>query len=295
MQVSSDRAFSKKTVNGAPGSSRGRGTNYNPRVPIPLRRFSQNWLANDELATALVGSMEPRDGDHFLEIGPGGGRMTRALLAHDARVTAIELDERCCEALETLAEATTGRLTVKQADVLDFDPGDIGGHRLRFVGNLPYAIASPIIRWTAKHHGLVVDAHYMVPAEVAERMLAPVGSSARGLLSVLVGWFFDGTVVRRLGPGAFRPEPKIDSSFVALRPHEPPACAASGPHRRAVVQGAFAHRRKTLLNSLRQSGWQRDDIETALTVAGIDAAARAQDTEVTQFARLAEALPELGT
>ncbi len=271
-------------------------------MPIPLRKFSQNWLVNDELAVALVRSMQPRDGDHFLEIGPGEGRMTRALLRHDVKVTAVEVDQRCCAALETLAGDSAGRLSVIHSDVLDFDPAGLanaGGLSdpsepgLRFVGNLPYAVASPILRWTAKHHDLVLDAHYMVPADVAERMLAAPGSSARGLLSVLVGWFFDGEVVRRLGPGAFRPPPKIKSAFVRLTPHEPPACAAGKAHRRAVVQGGFAHRRKTLVNSLRQSGWQRDDIEDALAAAGIDAGARAEAVEVAQFARLAEELPEL--
>jgi len=272
-------------------------------MPIPLRKFSQNWLANDELAIALVGSIQPHDGDHFLEIGPGEGRMTRALLQHHVKVTAIEVDKRCCEALEALADDSDGRLSVIHRDVLNLDPttlsepGGIGGLRkpgLRFVGNLPYAIASPILRWTAKHHDVVRDAHYMVPADVAERALAAAGSSARGLLSVLVDWFFDGKVVRRLGPGAFRPQPKIESAFVRLTPHEPPACAAENPHHRAVVQGSFAHRRKTLVNSLRQSGWERDDIEVALAAAGIDAGARAEVVEVAQFARLAEELPELG-
>ena len=243
------------------------GTNYNPDVPVPLRRFSQNWLVNDELATALVRSIQPHEGDHFLEIGPGEGRMTRALLQHHVKVTAIELDKRCCKALEALADDSDGRLSVVHSDVLD---------------------------WTAKHHDLVRDVHYMVPADVAERMLAAAGSSARGLLSVLVGWFFDGKVVRHLGPGAFRPQPKIKSAFVRLTPHEPPACAAENPHRRAVVQGGFAHRRKTLANSLRQSGWERDDIEVALAAAGIAAGARAEVVEVAQFARLAEELPELG-
>jgi 16S rRNA (adenine1518-N6/adenine1519-N6)-dimethyltransferase len=262
-------------------------------VPTPLRKFSQNWLANDELAEALVRTVAPRAGDRFLEIGPGEGRMTRALLVHDISVTAVELDARCCEALAHVAEASGERLTVIRRDILEFDPGDAGIGELRFIGNLPYAVASPILRWTAKHHLRVLDAHYMVPADVAHRMLAPPGSSERALLSVLIGWFFDGEIVRRLGPGAFRPAPTIDSAFVRLIPHEPPSCSASGPHRRAVVRGAFAHRRKKLTNSLRQTGWERADIVTALEAAGIDVAARAEVVEVEQFARLAEALPEL--
>ncbi|HJO29532.1 MAG TPA: 16S rRNA (adenine(1518)-N(6)/adenine(1519)-N(6))-dimethyltransferase RsmA [Acidobacteriota bacterium] len=262
-------------------------------MPVPLRRFSQNWLANDELAVALVRSMKPRSGDHFLEIGGGEGRMTRALLQHDVRVTTIEVDKRCCETLEALARNSAGKLSVIHSDVLEYDPPKSNGHELRFVGNLPYAIASPILRWTVEHHKIVSDAYYMVPMDIAKRILAAAGSSERALLSVLIGWFFDGKMLRRLGPGAFRPEPKIKSAFVRLQPHEPPSCAARRQHWETVVQGSFAHRRKTLLNSLRQSGWQRDEIERALAAVDIDISTRAESLKVIQFARLAEELPEL--
>jgi len=264
-----------------------------PRVPVPLRKFSQNWLANDELADALVRSMGAGPKDRFLEIGPGEGRMTRALLGTGAMVTAVELDERCCGVLNELAEESSGRLRVIPRDILEFDPAELGEAPVRFVGNLPYAVTSPILRWTARHHRAVIDAHYMVAADVAARMLAAAGDSERGLLSVLVEWFFAGAIVRRLGPGAFRPQPKIDSAFVRLSPHEPPPCSAAGPHRRAVVQAAFAHRRKTLANSLRLAGWRREDIAAALRDAGIDERARAQSVELRQFARLAEVLPEI--
>ena len=129
--------------------------------------------------------------------------------------------------------------------------------------------------------------------DIAKRILATAGSSERGLLSVLIGWFFDGKMIRRLGPGAFRPEPKIKSAFVRLQPHEPPSCTARQQHWETVVQGSFAHRRKTLLNSLRQSGWQRDEIERAVAAVDIDISARAESLKVIQFARLAEELPEL--
>lgn len=237
--------------------------------------------------------MKPQSGDHFLEIGGGEGRMTRALLQHDVTVTTIEIDTRCCETLEALARNSAGRLSVIHSDVLKYDPPASSGSQLRFVGNLPYAIASPILRWTVKHHKIVFDAYYMVPIDIAKRMLARAGSSERTLLSVLVGWCFDGKVIRRLGPGAFRPEPKIKSAFVHLQPHEPPVCTAHQQHRQAIVQGGFAHRRKTLLNSLRQSGWQRDEIERAFATIGIDMGARAEALRVIQFARLAEELPEL--
>jgi len=237
--------------------------------------------------------MKPRSGDHFLEIGGGEGRMTRALLQHDVRVTTIEVDKRCCETLEALARNSSGKLSVIHSDVLEYDPPKSNGHELRFVGNLPYAIASPILRWTVEHHKIVSDAYYMVPMDIAKRILAAAGSSERALLSVLIGWFFDGKMLRRLGPGAFRPEPKIKSAFVRLQPHEPPSCAARRQHWETVVQGSFAHRRKTLLNSLRQSGWQRDEIERALAAVDIDISTRAESLKVIQFARLAEELPEL--
>ena len=262
-------------------------------MPQPLRRFSQNWLANDELAEALVKAIAPRPAERFLEIGPGEGRLTRALLARGARLTAGELDERCCELLDELEPGTAGELTVIRGDILEFDPQTLGDEAIRLVGNLPYAIASPILRWTARYHERVADAHYMVPMDVAERMLAPAGDSRRALLSVLVEWFFAGEIVRRLGPGAFRPPPKIDSAFVRLTPHATPPCRAPGPHRRRVVEAAFAHRRKTLANSLQHAGWSRGAVVTALRGAGIEATARAQTVEIEQFARLAEALPEL--
>ena len=237
--------------------------------------------------------MKPQSGDHFLEIGGGEGRMTRALLQHDVTVTTIEIDTRCCETLEALARNSAGRLSVIHSDVLKYDPPASSGSQLRFVGNLPYAIASPILRWTVKHHKIVSDAYYMVPMDIAKRILATAGSSERGLLSVLIGWFFDGKMIRRLGPGAFRPEPKIKSAFVRLQPHEPPSCTARQQHCETVVQGGFSHRRKTLLNSLRQSGWQRDEIERAVAAVDIDISARAESLNVIQFARLAEELPEL--
>ena len=265
-------------------------------MPIPLRKYSQNWLANDELAVALVSEIKPRPGDHVLEIGPGEGRLTRALLRYPISVTAVELDPRCAMVLRKLRDDVSvadASLTVIEQDVLEFDPGSIAGSdTLRLVGNLPYAITSPILRWTVKHRRLVEDAHYMIPTDIAQRLLAPPGASERGLITVMVGWFYETEAVRRLGPGAFRPQPKIESSFIRLRRREPPVCNAPGPHRRAVVSGAFAHKRKKLRNSLQQTGWSRDDVTRATDQAGIAADARAEAVSIEEFARLIDALPE---
>jgi len=262
---------------------------------IPLRKYSQNWLANDELAVALVGEIAPRHGDCFLEIGPGEGRLTRALLRHPVSVAAVEIDPRCAAALRALRDdmgVADAALTVIEHDVLAFDPGSIAASdALRFVGNLPYAITSPILRWTVKHHRLVEDAHYMIPTDIAERLQASPGAPGRGLITVMVGWFYETETLRRLGPGAFRPPPKIESSFVRLRRREPPACDAPGAHRQAVVSGAFAHRRKKLHNSLHQAGWSRGDVATAIDQVAIAPGVRAEELSIEEFARLIDALP----
>ena len=265
-------------------------------MPIPLRKYSQNWLANDELAIALVNEINPRPGDRLLEIGPGEGRLTRALLRHPVSVTAVELDPRCATVLRKLRDDVSvadASVTVIEQDVLEFDPGSIAGSdTLRFVGNLPYAITSPILRWTVKHHRLVEDAHYMIPTDIAQRLQAPPGASERGLITVMVGWFYETEAVRRLGPGAFRPPPKIESSFIRLQHREPPACRAPGKHRRAVVAASFSHKRKKLRNSLQHAGWSRDDVARATDQAGIAADTRAEAVSIEEFARLIDALPE---
>ncbi len=248
-------------------------------------------MVNDDLAVALVHLIGPAPGERFVEIGAGQGIMTKALLAHPVSLTAIEVDPQCCALLTEMGKGKD--LTVIHGDVLQSDPTSLGIESpVRLVGNLPYAISSPILRWTVEHRASFVDAHYMLPEDVGDRALAPAGSTARGLLSVLVQWEFEGETLRRLGPGAFRPPPKIDSSFVRLRHRSAPACDADPVHRSAVLQAAFLHRRKTLSNSLQHAGWARATVERACSAAGIDPGLRAQALSIEQFAHLVEELPQ---
>lgn len=259
--------------------------------PRAKRKYSQHWLANDDLAVALVRLIEPRPEDRFLEIGPGQGRLTMALLRHPVSVTSVEVDPECCALL--LERSGGAALRVVHADVLSVDPTTLGIEPpARAVGNLPYAISSPILRWTVDHSQLFADAHFTLALEVAERVLAEPGSPHRGLLSVIVQWEFEGEILRKLGPGAFRPPPKVDSAFVRLRRREPVPCIASRPHRERVVQAAFAHRRKTLANSLSHEGWGKEAVLRACETAGLDPGGRAEVLTLESFARLSEALPE---
>jgi 16S rRNA (adenine1518-N6/adenine1519-N6)-dimethyltransferase len=260
-------------------------------VSAALRKWSQHWLVNDDLARALVRLIGPQPEERFLEIGAGQGLLTRALLDHEISLTAIEVDPQCVALLTGLGDGKD--LTVVHSDVLQIDPSSLGIEApIRLVGNLPYAISSPILRWTVKYGASFSDVHFMLPEDVAERAFAAPGSAARGLLSVLVQWAFEGAILRRLGPGAFRPPPKIDSAFARMRRRTPPPCEASPEHVEFVLQAAFQHRRKTLSNSLQAAGWRKGTIDEACSAAEVAPGLRAQALTVEQFARLAERLPQ---
>lgn len=252
------------------------------------RRWGQHWLASDSLARGLVAGIRPRSGDRFLEIGPGRGKLTRALLEHPVRILAVEIDPACCERLEPLVAESEGRLRVENLDVLEADdriPWEEGPFRL--VGNLPYNVSSPVLRWTVERFDQVVDAHYMLQREVAERVATDPGGRTYGYLSVMVQAGFEVDLLERLSPGAFRPQPKVESAFVRLRPRD------EAPGDRgwlAVARAAFAHRRKKLSNALALGGWSSDQIASACAASGVDPDDRAERLAPEDYRRLAAAL-----
>lgn len=260
------------------------------RMHATRRKWGQHWLASQELARDLIGLVGPAAGESFLEIGPGRGRLTAALLEHPVHVVAVEVDAACCELLAALP-AGADRLRVIHADILDADeqiPWEAGPFRA--VGNLPYYVSSPILRWTARQGERLVDAHYTVQLEVAERVVAPAGSRAYGLLSVLVQSAFEAHLLRRLPPGAFRPPPRVESAFLRLQPRS----AADRPPDPAgwifVAEAAFAHRRKKLANALALAGFAAERVAGACRKAGVDPGARAERLSPEDFARLGAAL-----
>lgn len=253
------------------------------------RRWGQHWLASDALAADLVALMALEEGERVLEIGPGTGRMTRALLDAGARLVAVEVDPDCCERLRPLVEA--GALELVESDVLEADesiPWERGPFRV--VGNLPYNVSSPILRWTVERRSRLLDAHYMLQAEVADRVAAPPGSRTYGLLSVLVQAAFEPRVLQRLSPGAFRPAPRVDSAFVCLEPVSGGGHAADLPLWIGAAEAAFTHRRKTVQNALRLAGYETERVRVALERVGVDPASRAERLDVSTFARLGREL-----
>ncbi len=237
------------------------------------KTLGQHWLASKRLADDLVTLIDLCEGDHVIEIGPGTGLLTTALLDRGAHVTAIEIDPRCADHLE--AELGDRPLEVIRADIrnipIDQLPWQHGPVHL--VGNLPYNLSGPILRWTAANRGRIKDAHFMLQREVADRITASEGSRVYGALSVQMQWQFEVDILKRLSPGAFRPPPKVQSAFLRLRPLAESA-RPTGADR--LVRAGFAQRRKTLQRALAAAGWQKEHVSAALGRLDIRLDARAE-------------------
>jgi 16S rRNA (adenine1518-N6/adenine1519-N6)-dimethyltransferase len=254
------------------------------------KSLGQNFLLDFNLIARIARAAGPLEGIDVVEIGPGPGGLTRALLAQGARgVIAIERDARALAALEEIAERNPGRLAIVAADALAIDArGLLGGARARVVANLPYNIASALLvswlsvePWPPWYDRLVL----MFQREVAERIVALPGSKAYGRLSVLAGWRTEARILFDVAPRAFVPPPKVTSSLVALVPREQPLLCDRAALER-LTQAAFGQRRKMLRQSLKSLAV---DPIALLAAASIEPTARAEDIPVAGFVALAQA------
>jgi 16S rRNA (adenine1518-N6/adenine1519-N6)-dimethyltransferase len=257
------------------------------------KSLGQNFLLDLNLTGRIARAAGPLDGVTVIEIGPGPGGLTRALLAHGAaRVVAIERDERAIAALAEIAEHYPGRLDVVAADALTFDPRPrLAGGRARIVANLPYNIATALLvgwltaePWPPWFDRLVL----MFQREVAERITASPGSKSYGRLSVLAGWRSEASILFDIAPSAFVPAPKVTSSVVELVPRTAPLPCESSRLQK-VTEAAFGQRRKMLRQSLKSLG--RDPLPL-LAAAQIEQTARAEDIPVEGFVALARAFAD---
>jgi 16S rRNA (adenine1518-N6/adenine1519-N6)-dimethyltransferase len=240
------------------------------------------------LTTRIARAAEPLENITVVEIGPGPGGLTRALLALGARrVIAVERDERALSALEEIAARYPGRLTIVAGDALTVDlQAELGPERARVVANLPYNIATALLvgwltvePWPPWYDQLVL----MFQREVAERIVARPGGKDYGRLAVLAGWRSEAKILFDVAPSAFVPPPKVTSSVVRLVPRPVPlACDAKALQR--VTEAAFGQRRKMLRQSLKSLGV---DAAALLEASGIAPTARAEDIPVEGFVTLA--------
>jgi 16S rRNA (adenine1518-N6/adenine1519-N6)-dimethyltransferase len=222
-----------------------------------------------------------------IEIGPGPGGLTRALLDEGAaRVVAIERDPRCLAALAELAARYPGRLELVDGDALALDPVALSGTPRRIAANLPYNIATTLLlRWLDRI-GEYESLTLMFQREVAERLVATPRTPAYGRLSVLVQWLCEARILFDIPPQAFTPPPKVTSSVVRLIPRAVPQAPADKATLERVTRAAFGQRRKMLRSSLKSLGVP---VEGLLSEAGIDGTARAEELSVVEFCALARA------
>ena len=255
------------------------------------KSLGQNFLLDLNLTTRIARAAEPLENVTIVEIGPGPGGLTRALLALGARrVVAVERDERALAALAEIAERYPGRLDVVAGDALKIDLREaLGPERARIVANLPYNIATALLvdwltaePWPPFYDQMVL----MFQREVAERIVAKPGSKAYGRLSVLAGWRTEARILFDVAPSAFVPPPKVTSSVVRLTPRPVPLPCDSALLQR-VTEAAFGQRRKMLRQSLKSLG---SDPMPLLDADGIAPTARAEEIPVEGFVNLARAL-----
>jgi 16S rRNA (adenine1518-N6/adenine1519-N6)-dimethyltransferase len=253
------------------------------------KSLGQNFLLDLNLIDRIARVAGPLQGVTVFEVGPGPGGLTRALLAADARVIAVERDERALAALAELGEHYAGRLTVFAGDALEFDPRPHLRGPARVVANLPYNIATQLlVRWLSVepwppwYDRLVL----MFQREVAERIVAAPGGKSYGRLSVLAQWRTQAKILFDIKSSAFVPPPKVTSSLVELIPRVSPlACDLKALER--VTEAAFGRRRKMLRQSLKPLA---ADPLPLLAAAGIDPAARAEQIPVEGFIKIANIL-----
>lgn len=248
----------------------------------PRKYFGQHFLHDRNIIDKILAGIAPRADEHFVEIGPGHGALTRPLLERVGRLDVIEIDRDLAAELTT--EFTDPKFSIHVGDALKFDFAKLGAGDgvLRLVGNLPYNISTPLLFHILDHHRRFRDIHVMLQKEVVERMTAPPGNRTYGRLTVSLAARCRVESLFVVRPGSFTPAPRVDSAVARLIPD---------PERRAkiideavfdrVVAQAFNQRRKRLANALRSI-----ITESQIEALGIDPGARAETLDIDAFIRL---------
>ncbi|WP_396449669.1 16S rRNA (adenine(1518)-N(6)/adenine(1519)-N(6))-dimethyltransferase RsmA [Actinomadura sp.] len=257
----------------------------------PTKTLGQNFVIDANTVRRIVRAAGPSPDDVVIEVGPGLGSLTLALLPEVRRVVAVEIDPALAAELPaTVAARAPGlaeRLEVVRADAMKL--ADVPGPApTALVANLPYNVAVPVVLHLLAALPSLRTALVMVQAEVADRMTAAPGSKIYGVPSVKLAWYGEARRAGAVGRAVFWPAPNVDSGLVAFTRREPPPTAASREEVFAVVDAAFAQRRKTLRAAL--AGWAGSAAaaEEALRAAGVDPRARGEALDVAAFARIAE-------
>lgn len=255
------------------------------------KSLGQNFLMDLNLTAKIARQAGDLAGCDVLEVGPGPGGLTRALLYEGARkVLVIEKDPRCLPVLQSLADHSPGRVQIIEGDALAVDARQYLKPPVRVVANLPYNVGTELlIRWlTPQEWPPFWDSlTLMFQKEVAERIVAKPGSKAYGRLSILTQWRASAKIVMEIPPQAFTPPPKVTSAVVQIEKRDEMLFPANEATLTNLVARAFGQRRKMLRASLKSLS---PDIETVLTATGIKPTERAENLSIEEFCALARAL-----
>jgi 16S rRNA (adenine1518-N6/adenine1519-N6)-dimethyltransferase len=256
----------------------------------PTKQRGQNFVIDANTVRRIVRTSGVGPDDVVVEIGPGLGSLTLELLATTARVIAVEIDPVLAEQLpKTVVDRAPGlvwKLELVQADALRVEKLP-GPPPTALVANLPYNVSVPVLLHFLERFSSLQTALVMVQSEVAHRLAAGPGSRTYGIPSLKARWWADVELAGNIGRSVFWPTPNVDSALVALRRHEPPAAADLRERTFALVDAAFAQRRKTLRAALATTFGSPAEAEAALRSADIDPSARGERLTIADFARLA--------
>ena len=260
------------------------------RATRPRKRFGQNFLEDGAIVSRIESAVAPRLRDHVVEIGPGRGALTEALVSNGCYLDAIELDRDLTAGL-LAAFSIYPRFKLHSADALEFDYAALldnadSGERLRVVGNLPYNISTPLIFKLLENTAIIEDMHFMLQLEVVKRLAAEPGGGDWGRLGIMAQYHCCVEHLFDVPPTAFNPPPKVQSAIVRLTPwRSSPYPPVDVETLRSTLQAAFAQRRKTLRNNLRGIA-----TDAQLEALDIDPGARAETLELTDFIAIANQL-----
>jgi 16S rRNA (adenine1518-N6/adenine1519-N6)-dimethyltransferase len=249
----------------------------------PKTSLGQHFLVDPNTIDKIVRLSEVRPGDRVLEVGPGLGTLTAALVAAGTHVIAVEQDRALAPALEEVL-AGSGRVRIIWADALSVDYGALlRGRRTALVANLPYQIATPLVMRLLEERPEVEAITVMVQKEVGQRLVAEPGSASYGAVSAKIAYLAQAELLARISRRVFLPEPAVDSVVVGLRRRARPPVAGLRERIFAVIEAGFAQRRKTIRSALRNAGVDPGRLEAAFAAAGVDPETRAERLGLEEF------------
>jgi 16S rRNA (adenine1518-N6/adenine1519-N6)-dimethyltransferase len=251
----------------------------------PKTSIGQHFVTDPNTVRKIVSLAGIEPGDRVIEVGPGLGALTLALVEAGADVVAVEADRR----LEPVLAEVVPEVQVVWADAMRIDPARLAGRRAAVVANLPYQIATPlVVEWLAVP--AIRSFTVMVQREVGERIVAGPGTDPYGAVSVKVAYFGDARIAARVSRRVFLPMPEVESVVVRIDRRPRPPVSGAREKIFQVIETGFAQRRKTVRRALR-ARWGADQVEQALVRARVDGGARAETLSLGDFAALARALP----